>query len=309
MISKQQTTNTVFLIKPAHFGYNAETADSNAFQNKVGEGLGEIQGKVLAEFENVVNTLRSSDVQVIVIDDTNDAIKPDAVFPNNWITTHSDGTIALYPMFASNRRIERRADIVELFEKQFQVQRVLDYSHSEENEIFLEGTGSIIFDRINKCAYACLSPRTDEKLFQKVCADLGYTPFSFTALDENGTEIYHTNVMMCIGNGFVVVCLDSVQGSDKKRELIENFAKTGLEIIDISLEQVAQFAGNLLAIQKADGKDVLALSQSAYDALGKYKRSQLSYFTELLPISIPTIETIGGGSVRCMIAEVFLPRR
>jgi hypothetical protein len=259
------------------------------------------------EFEEFATTLKSKGANVFVFDDTNYPEKPDAVFPNNWVSFHSDGTVILYPMFAHNRRNERRKDIIDSLKKNFKVTNILDLSTYEKENRFLEGTGSIVLDRQNKIAYACLSPRTDKELFDKVCDYLHYKPICFHAHDKGGKEIYHTNVMMCIGEKFSVICLDSI--SDKKeRELVfESLANTGHQVIDITFEQTNNFAGNMLAIQISDNKNILALSQSSFDSLTTNQKTELEKYGELVPLSIKTIETIGGGSARCMIAEVFLP--
>lgn len=299
-----QSTNTVFLIRPANFGFNSQTAVSNAFQTNT--EFDHLQQKVLNEFDHFAKTLEQKGINVIVFEDTAKPIKPDAIFPNNWISTHEDGTIVLYPMCATNRRTERRMDIVEKLKEDFSVSKIVDFSSYEAQNRFVEGTGSILFDRINKDAYACLSPRTDQKLFETICSNLGYNAFSFDAKDQNGQEIYHTNVMMCLGKDFVLVCLDAIQGEQKQKEFALKMALTGHEIIEISLSQMMKFAGNMLTVKQENGKDALVMSQTAYDALTFRQRDILHVYADLLPIPIPTIETIGGGSARCMIAEVFL---
>ncbi len=302
-----QTTKNILLIRPSNFVFNSETAFSNAFQNEVKESEETIKQKVFMEFEEFATKLKSKGANVFVFDDTNYPEKPDAVFPNNWVSFHSDGTVILYPMFAHNRRNERRKDIIDSLKKNFKVTNILDLSTYEKENRFLEGTGSIVLDRQNKIAYACLSPRTDKELFDKVCDYLHYKPICFHAHDKGGKEIYHTNVMMCIGEKFSVICLDSI--SDKKeRELVfESLANTGHQVIDITFEQTNNFAGNMLAIQISDNKNILALSQSSFDSLTTNQKTELEKYGELVPLSIKTIETIGGGSARCMIAEVFLP--
>jgi len=301
-----QTTKNILLIRPSNFIFNPETAASNTFQNEVKESRDTIMKKVFNEFEEFAAMLKSRGVNVFVFDDTQYPEKPDAVFPNNWVSFHSDGTVILYPMFAPNRRHERRQDIIDSLKKDFQVTNLLDLSAYEKENRFLEGTGSIVFDHQNKMAYACLSPRTDKELFDKVCDYLRYKPVCFHAHDKGGKEIYHTNVMMCIGENFSVICLDSI--SDKKeRELVfESLANTRHQIIDITFEQMNNFAGNMLAIQFNDNKGILALSQSSFNSLTAAQKNEIEKYCELVPLSIKTIETIGGGSARCMIAEVFL---
>ncbi len=301
-----QTTKNILLVRPSNFIFNSETAASNAFQNDVNESEEATKQKALQEFEQFAATLKSKGVNVHVFDDTQYPEKPDAIFPNNWVTFHSDGTVILYPMFAPNRRHERRQDIIDSIKRNFIITNVLDLSKYEKDNRFLEGTGSIVFDRENKIAYACLSPRTDKELFVRVCDYLHCKPVYFHSHDKNGKEIYHTNVMMCIAEKFSVICLDSI--TDKKeRELVSQSLKdTAHQIIDISFEQMNNFAGNMLALQTNSNKNILALSQSAFDGLTTLQKSEIEKYCELVPLSIKTIETIGGGSARCMIAELFL---
>lgn len=305
---KQQSTNSIFLIKPTNFGYNLETSISNAFQNEVNLDEQEIKTKVLAEFEEMANLLLQKGIGVTIIEDTEFPIKPDAIFPNNWISMHADGKVVLYPMLAENRRLERRTDILETLKQDFKITEVIDLSHSEKENQILEGTGSIIFDHKNRNAYACISPRTDKDLFINLCKEIDYSPIYFHSYDQNGKEIYHTNVMMNIGNGYVVICLESITDVSEKQMVTESFNNTNHQIIDLSQEQLKSFCGNMLELGRANDKNLLAMSSSAFDALSKEQKEALSDYCELLPISIETIETIGGGSVRCMIAEIFLPK-
>jgi hypothetical protein len=303
-----QSASTVFLVRPVRFSFNEETALSNHFQQAL-TGLGEeaVQAQAFAEFDAAVARLRGKGVQVLVFDDTPEPRKPDAVFPNNWATLHPDGTVLLYPMCAPNRRAERRADILEALRADFTISQVIDLSHYEQDGRFLEGTGSIIFDHLHRVAYAGISPRTDAALFAEVAQRLGYRPVAFHACDEQGQEIYHTNVMMCVGARFAVVCLTSITGVPERAAVVGSLTATGHEIVDISLAQVAHFAGNMLTLQPAAGPELLVMSQSACDALTAAQKETLERYCELLPLAIPTIETIGGGSARCMLAEVFLP--
>ncbi|HNV81733.1 MAG: arginine deiminase-related protein [Tenuifilaceae bacterium] len=301
-----QTTNSVFLVRPANFGFNVETAVSNVFQNKMSEKEEVIQSKVLKEFDVFTSTLRSKGVNVFVFDDTPTPVKPDAIFPNNWISLHSNGKVILYPMCTPNRRIERRQDIIDSLAKKFNIAEVIDLSGSEADNKFMEGTGSIVFDHTNRIAYACLSPRTDKDVFLKVCSILQYKPVYFYSRDKSGKEIYHTNVVMCIGKGFAVICLESITDKKERENVVEMLTGTGNQIIDISFEQMVSFAGNMLAIRSNDGKELLVMSQTSYDSLTKNQRETLEKYCELVPLSINTIETIGGGSARCMIAEIFL---
>lgn len=302
-----QTTNSILLIRPANFGFNSETELSNVFQTKSKESENIIQEKALREFDHFSYELEQLGLNVNIIEDTNSPKKPDAIFPNNWITFHSDGTVILYPMHSPNRRIERRADIIDKIKKQYHVSNVLDLSHYESENRFLEGTGSMIFDHRNKIAYACLSPRTDKALFLDVCKTLNYKPISFQSLDENGNEIYHTNVMMCVGEKLCVICLESIKNKTERKHVYNSLTETGHDVIDISFHQMNNFAGNMLELKTDQGKSVLILSQKAFHSLTEDQLSRLKQHSELHPFSIPTIESIGGGSVRCMIAELFLP--
>ena len=318
----KQTTSNILLVKPSNFGFNSQTASSNAFQNELkdsdlsyplsfGEGtaLRSIADVALAEFDAFVNRLQIHGINPLVIEDSSKPIKPDAIFPNNWISMHEDGKIILYPMCAPNRRLERRQEIVEQLKESFVVNEVIDLSSYENEDRFLEGTGSIIFDHENKMAYACISPRTDEYLFKEVCDKLNYSPVIFHSLDENDVLVYHTNVMMCIGKGFAVICLETIKDLSEKNYVVSSLEKSGHEIIDISLSQMKKFAGNMLAVENKDGKDFLAMSQSAYDSLNHHQKETLEKYATLLPLIINTIETIGGGSARCMMAEIFLEKK
>jgi hypothetical protein len=305
-----QSASTVFLVRPVRFAFNAETAVSNHFQQAIaGLTPAQVQQNAFAEFDNVAATLRAKGMQVLVFEDTPEPAKPDAVFPNNWGTFHPDGRVLLYPMCAPNRRPERRPDILALLAQEFTLSEVIDLSSYEQQERFLEGTGSIIFDHEHRVAYACLSVRTDAGLFAGVATQLGYRPVAFHAYDQQGQAIYHTNVMMCVGAGFAVVCLESITDTAEQAAVVQSLRAAGHEIVAISREQVMRFAGNMLALQPGAGlSELLALSQSAYDALTPEQRQTLGRYCELVPLPIPTIETIGGGSVRCMLAEVFLPK-
>ena len=302
-----QTSKNILLIRPSSFAFNNETAASNAFQVELDESVEEIKQKKLQEFDAFVNTLKSKGVNVIVFDDTIHPEKPDAIFPNNWVSFHADGTVILYPMFAPNRRHERRLDIIDSLRKDFEVTKILDLSKYEKESRYLEGTGSIIFDHLNKIAYACLSPRTDKDLFVEVCDYLNYKPIYFYAHDKSGKEIYHTNVMMCIGEEYSVICLGSITNQGERAFVIKSLTETGHQVIDITFEQMKHFAGNMLAIQTNTNSNILALSQSSFNCLTTIQKNEIEKYSELVPLSIKTIETIGGGSARCMIAEVFLP--
>ena len=302
-----QATKNILVVKPCSFAYNKETAASNSFQQAADLSDDKIYKKVNDEFECFVKTLRLKGVNVLVIDDTRLPSKPDAVFPNNWASYHADGTILLYPMCAPNRRLEKRPEIIETLRQQYQVTNVLDLSEYEAAGIFLEGTGSIIFDHTNKIAYACLSSRTNKVLFEQVATNLNYKPISFSAYDKGGKEIYHTNVMMCIAEKFAVICLDSITNQEEKEFVLQSLSQTGHEIIPISFEQMNCFAGNMLTLKNNSNGDLLVMSKSAFDSLTTEQKSIIEKYAEMVPLAIPTIEMIGGGSARCMIAEIFLP--
>ncbi len=304
-----QITNNILLIRPANFGFNTETAMSNAFQRQLTESQHNIQSKVLTEFDAFVATLKSKGVNVLVFEDTTEPLKTDAVFPNNWVTFHANGTVILYPMYAPNRRFEKRRDILQSLKQKFRFKEVLDLSNYEAKNLFLEGTGSIIFDHEHRVAYACLSPRTDKILFLNVCNYLRYKPIHFNAIDRTGKAIYHTNVMMCIGRQFAAICLDSISHPTERELVSQSLQNTGHEIIDISFEQMNAFAGNMLEIKTDTERSILGLSLRAFDTLTNTQKATIEKYCELVPLSIPTIETIGGGSARCMMAEVFLDKK
>jgi hypothetical protein len=248
-------------------------------------------------------------VDVIVADDSVHPVKPDAVFPNNWVTFHEDGTVVTYPMYAPVRRLERREDLVKELSKRFSIQRKIHLEEFETLDIFLEGTGSMILDRPNKLAFACLSPRTNEELFSRFCKLMNYDPVVFHAADGRGQEIYHTNVLMALGASFVVICMESVRDPFESDMLRRRFAATGKEVIEISLAQMMSFAGNMLQVRNQAGDTFLVMSEQAYDSLLSAQKEKLQRHTRLLYAGIPTIEKFGGGSVRCMMAEIFLPEK
>jgi hypothetical protein len=295
------------MIRPAGFGFDPETAGSNAFQREIDEHPCVVQERAAAEFDAAAETLRAKGVDIFVFEDTVYPVKPDAVFPNNWVSFHRDGTAILYPMFASSRRPERRMEIIDGLRSIFDVGEIVDLSENEQRGRFLEGTGSMVLDRANAIAYACTSSRTDETLFREVCERLGYAPFVFHAHDRGGRQIYHTNVMMCVAEKFAVVCLDSITDKKERLAVAASLRGTGHELIDITFEQMEEFAGNMLQLSPNDGA-IVDLSQSAFNALSGAQRNIIERHSALVPLDVPTIECAGGGSVRCMIAEVFLPR-
>jgi hypothetical protein len=302
-----QSAEHILLVKPSRFLFNTETAGSNTFQQDKSGDAGAFSASAIREFEVFEETLRSAGINVIVFEDTEQPQKPDAIFPNNWVSFHHDGRVLLYPMFAPNRRAERRPDIIQKLKQHFDVKEIIDLSSYEQDGKFLEGTGSIVFDHVNRLAYACISPRTNKELFLKVCALLDYKPLYFHARDRGGVAIYHTNVMMCLAEKFAMVCLESIAGAGEKKLISGALAESGHTIIDISIPQMNQFAGNMLAVKNNEGHDVLVMSQSAWDALTGEQRDLIGRFCKPLPMPLKTIEGIGGGSARCMMAEIFLP--
>lgn len=297
------------MIRPANFGFNEQTAGNNAFQSDdKGESSKDIAQKARDEFDRMVETLRSNGIHIVVIEDTNAPKKPDAIFPNNWISFHVNSAVITYPMFAPNRRIERREEIIDEVGKSFKVGRRYTFEHYEEEGMFLEGTGSMLFDRDHKIVYACLSQRTDARLIDKFCVLVEYERVVFHAVDRNGMPIYHTNVMMAIGENFAVLCKESIQNPDELKELEDVLSTTGKEIVDISYDQMEAFAGNMLQVRNDTGQTFLVMSQTAYNSLTESQIELLSSKTQLINIDISTIEYYGGGSVRCMMAEIFLPK-
>lgn len=305
-----QTTDTVLMIEPAAFGFNAETAQNNYFQ--VNSENAETQTQALAEFNAFVEKLRGKGINVITVKDTVEPHTPDSIFPNNWISMHSDGTVVLYPMNAVNRRWERREDILQMLKENFQVKEIVDLSAPENEGKFLEGTGSMIFDHENKLAYGSVSLRLDEQLFREFCEKLGFTPVVFHSYQTaNGQRlpIYHTNVMMCVADQFVVICLDCIDDEDERRMVVDAMVKSGKQIVEIKEDQMHQFAGNMLQVSNKEGKKFLVMSQSAYQSLMPEQIQQIEKYSEIIYADLETIETNGGGSARCMLAEVFLPKK
>lgn len=301
-----QSTSHILMIRPVNFGFNEETAGSNAFQNRNAAKDG-VNEKAQQEFDRMVNTLCSNGVDVTVIDDTRDPYKPDSIFPNNWVSFHDNGEIFLYPMQAENRRLERREDIITKLEDNFTVKHIIDLSRFEAEDKFLEGTGSMVLDRQHKIAYACLSPRTNWEVLDLFCEQAGYRAVVFDAVDEKGKAIYHTNVLMCVGSKFAVICLDSIPNPHERIVVKESLTSTQKEIIDISFDQMNQFAGNMLEVKNAPGENLIVMSKNAFTALNDEQKTTLEKYGKLIYSDLSTIETNGGGSARCMMAEVHLP--
>ncbi|PHN05834.1 citrulline utilization hydrolase CtlX [Flavilitoribacter nigricans] len=303
-----QITDTILMVRPRHFGYNPETANNNSFQsNDTTLSTAEISKKALGEFDNFVAKLRSAGIRIVVVQDSEQPVKTDAVFPNNWFTTHEQGELVTYPMFSPIRRTERQAYAVATLESGFEINK---WVHLEDKELegrFLEGTGSMILDRMNRIVYACRSIRTDEGLLDEFCRWMGYEAVIFDAYDREGIPIYHTNVMMALGTTYVVICMDAIRNEEQRLILNECFERTGKEVIAISLEQMNSFAGNMLQVSNTDWtRSYLVMSQQAYLSLLPEQIDRISRHSEILSSPLDTIETFGGGSARCMMAEVFL---
>ncbi len=307
-----QITNTVLMVRPAAFRMNEETAVNNYFQEDLQIKNEEINKKAQLEFDAFAKQLRDVGVQVIVVDDKAELDTPDSIFPNNWVSFHEDGTAVIYPMFAENRRRERRMEIFEELENQgYKIKEVLDYTQAEEEGVYLEGTGSMILDRVNQKAYCALSPRADEDLFIEFCEDMEFTPVIFGAfqnVDGKRKPIYHTNVMMCVADEFAVICLDSIDDPKEKKNVVKHLKEDGKEIIKLTEAQMHQFAGNMLQVKAANDKKYLVMSKTAYSSLNPDQINQIEKYCDILSSDITTIETCGGGSTRCMMAEVFLPK-
>jgi pentein-type domain-containing protein len=308
---KKQITNTVLMVRPVRFRMNEETVVNNYFQEEMDLKNEEINRQAQQEFDAFVHKLREVGVKVIGVEDIYEQNTPDSVFPNNWITFHQNGNVAIYPMFAENRRRERREDILDKVEEEgFLIENVYDYTNAEQENIFLEGTGAMVLDRVHRKAYCALSPRADEELFIEFCEDFEYTPVIFRAyqkVDGKQVPIYHTNVMMALGENFAVVCLDTITDKSERKNLLHHLKEDKKEIISITPEQMCQYAGNMLQVQGKDST-YLVMSDTAYNALTPQQIQTIEKYTQILHSNLETIETCGGGSARCMLAEVFNPR-
>jgi len=306
-----QSAGSVLMVRPASFACNPQTADSNAFQqHPTLLGGIDLQAAALGEFEAVVLALERAGVEVLIAADVPEPAKPDAIFPNNWVSFHHDGTVALYPMLAPNRRWERREAILEQVIRQgsFRVSRTVDLTHREAEEKFLEGTGSVVLDRTHRVAYACSSPRTDLDVLGEFAQQLDYELMTFEAEDRGGRAIYHTNVLMAIGTAFAVICGDAIPHADHRAAVFSMLRSTGHAIVDIALEQMERFAANVLELASPAGT-LIALSMTALDSLDRMQRGILESHAALVAVPIPTIERVGGGGMRCMLAEIHLPKR
>lgn len=297
------------MIRPASFGFNAETAVNNFFQSRPDTDEGSIHNAAIREFDNMVKLLRSNNINVIVIEDTNEPVKPDAIFPNNWLSTSPAGIVSVFPMYAPSRRAEKRDDILKLLTEQFVVKDVLDWTEFEAEGKFLEGTGSMVVDHDDKVIYACYSPRTDISVLEKFANANGYRAIIFLATDSSGNAIYHTNVVMCVGESFAVLCEEAIEEEWELIAVRQLLETTGHEIIPIDRGQMQRFAGNMLQVVSTEHERIIVLSETAFHSLSVEQKDRLTVHGRLLPIPVPTIERVEGGSVRCMMAEVFLEKR
>ena len=294
----------ILMVRPYQFYFNQQTAANNFFQSNVNiENANEL---AIAEFDAMVEKLRAHQIKVNVVQDTKDPSTPDSIFPNNWVSTHEGGTLCLYPMFAQNRRAERKSTVLDFLESNYKIENTLDLTDLEKEGIFLEGTGSMVLDHQNKLAYGCLSERLDKNAFYEWCDKMQFKGIAFKAVDDKAQPIYHTNVMMCMGDQFVVICLDSIPNEKEKQMLVDSFDQTNKEVIEISQDQLNHFAGNMLQVFDTNEKPHLIMSEQAYNSLKTEQVKSLEKYNPILPISIPTIEALGGGSTRCMMAEIYL---
>jgi hypothetical protein len=306
-----QLPTAVVMVRPASFGFNPDTAPSFMFQRETTEASRkEIERRARMEFDILAGRLRDAGVEVLIAEDKEDLNTPDAVFPNNWVSFHHDGTVVLYPMLAPSRRPERRRDIIEKLQASgFRVSRVIDLTHHEDHGRFLEGTGSVVFDHADHLAYANISPRTSEHVLGELCGTLGYKPVTFRAVLQNGDVILHTDMTMSIGDRFVIFCADAIADAAERKRVLDSLKSTGREIISIGLKQLEQFAGNVLQLRTKKDGSVLAISTSACLALRPEQRDAIQEFTQIVESPLPLFEGIGRGSARCMMADVHLPRK
>ena len=308
----RQSTNSILMIRPNNFGFNEETANDNHYQNKefFESNSNENAQK---EFDNMVKNLKQNGISVHVFQDDDVNYTPDSIFPNNWISFHENGDIGLYPMYAKNRRLERRPEVLEFLEERgFGIENIVDYSGAESENKFLEGTGSMILDRENRIAYCSISNRSNEDLFIDFCEDFEFTPVLFNSYQSVGDErlpIYHTNVMMCVTMSYVVICLDAIDDKKQRENVSEFIKKSEKELINISENQVEKFAGNMLELLNDKGESVLVMSKSAENSLSENQKNTITNYSKIISSDINTIELCGGGSARCMMAEIFLPKK
>lgn len=300
---------TILMIRPASFGYNAETAANNFFQQDPGIPAAVVQQKALDEFNQMVELLRKNEIEVLLIEDSREPPKPDAIFPNNWLSSTPDGKLFIFPMYAPSRRAEKREDIIDRLSADFVVKDLQDWSEFEVEGRFLEGTGSMVMDHRNQLIYAAISERTNLSVLEKFAVTNGYQAIVFLATDAAGRPVYHTNVLMSLGENFVVLCEEAIEEEWELIAVRQLLESTSHAIIPISREQMQHFAGNMLEVKNKKGESILVLSQSAFESLRKEQKAMLEAYTRLLPIPVPTIEAVEGGSVRCMMAEIFLEKK
>ena len=298
-----QTTSKVLMVRPAHFAFNEETAENNFFQQK--SDSVSVPQKALEEFDAFVKLLRGKDVDVTVVQDSPEPWTPDSIFPNNWFSSHLSGELVLYPMFAENRRLERKPEVMDLLRRKRNHRKLIDLTHWEEEGAFLEGTGSMVFDRYKRIAYCCRSPRTSEKVLADFCSVMNYDAVIFDATDKQENLIYHTNVMMEVGTQVAVICAEAIRDVKERQKVLSRLATTGKIIVEISLDQVAHFAGNMLEVKSRNGQPLMVMSSSAREALTPVQQDTIATFSQIVSADLHTIETNGGGSARCMLAELF----
>lgn len=308
----KQYSSHLLMVRPSSFRMNEQTAVNNYFQSDSELGAEAIVQEARVKFDAMVTALRGAGVEVVVFDEPEGSDTPDALFPNNWISMHADKRVALYPMYAENRREERREEVLDLLEKEgFQIEEIVDYTSAEEEGFFLEGTGSMILDHINRIAYCALSERADEELFIEFCEDFEYTPCTFNAyqsVNEKRLRIYHTNVMMCVADRYAVVCLECIDDASERKQLKKQLKDAGKTIVAITEDQMHQFAGNMLQVGDQDGNPILVMSDTAYNSLRPDQLRILESFNPIIHPELNLIEQCGGGSARCMMAEIFLPK-
>lgn len=298
-----QSTSKILMIRPINFGFNEQTAGNNSFQVRgFEENSNDLAQK---EFDQFVSILKENLVDVITIQDSSEPVTPDSIFPNNWFSTHEGKTMVLYPMYAPNRREERKESVIEKIKEICNIKRVVDLTYLENDSKFLEGTGSMILDRDNNLLYACKSPRTDVSALEEFCDQLDYDMFVFEAYDRDSKEIYHTNVMMSVCSDFVTICLDSIKDLNQRESIIELIEESGKEILEISLDQMENFAGNMLEIRSTKGEKIIVMSKRAYESLDSDQIETIAHYAKIIYSNLETIENNGGGSARCMIAELF----
>lgn len=303
-----QTTSSILMVRPQRFFYNPETAVSNAFQQQAGQAEAkDLERQALKEFDDMVSTLRENGIEVIVKQDSPEPPTPDSIFPNNWVMFHPLGKVSLFPMEAVSRRNERRMDFIDDLRENFKITELDDWSDYEKREKYLEGTGSMVFDHENRICYACLSTRTDADLLNEFCQATGYEVEGFNAFDKNGKRIYHTNVLMCVGKKLVVLCTEAVWHPAERERLTARIKDTGKELLEISLKQMNQFAGNMLQLTNSQGEELLVMSGRAFGSLEQHQVKAIEKHCRIVHTPLTTIENLGGGSARCMMAEVFLP--